>query len=439
MELRLLLPTALALLATAGVGNRGNAAPSADEQQPRTVDEVLEQSLESDFDAGKLRGALHALAGPILPDLFEALCEGTTRAGEPLDEPRRILVRTTLVRTPLGELRPFLESLATGPTPVDRRMAAMGILGAAGEGRDVALLARMAPVDSQQVTVGIDQRQVFSAALAEIAARDPEVSPQLGSVLRQAHPSLAAPLVRAMASADDAERLLAAELHVNASYDELILLELARLGESRRLQLDELQRRTIRALLDGHNSVATVTLATRAAAGARDDDAVPALIDLLESPDRVIAKAARVALESITRQRLRDDVEAWRAWHSRELKWWRDESQDTFRRVTGRDAADAGNAIRELSARRLFVDRVAQGLIPALDRDDPELVLLACSALAQLEATSAVPRLVDCLDHEHAGVRDLAWKTLRDLTGRQLGPDPRLWRERVLAQPDKTP
>ena len=62
-----------------------------------------------------------------------------------------------------------------------------------------------------------------------------------------------------------------------------------------------------------------------------------------------------------------------------------------------------------------------------IEREEPDLVRLACAALEHLGSEVAVPGLIKCLRDTEPTVRDSANRALRGITGRTLPPDPELW------------
>ena len=64
-------------------------------------------------------------------------------------------------------------------------------------------------------------------------------------------------------------------------------------------------------------------------------------------------------------------------------------------------------------------------------RAAPRLVKLACAALQQLDAGSAVSALTLCLEHPDATVRGAAKRALTGITGLDMPAEYELWRNRI--------
>ena len=104
--------------------------------------------------------------------------------------------------------------------------------------------------------------------------------------------------------------------------------------------------------------------------------------------------------------------------------------------ITGFDPAHpielgehAAQGLQEIGSHRLYRDKLAEGILPCLDREESDLVVMTCAVLGHLGSSAVVPELVRQLEADSARVRESAEEALKKITGMDLGPDPDLWRD----------
>ena len=160
-----------------------------------------------------------------------------------------------------------------------------------------------------------------------------------------------------------------------------------------------------------------------AVARLNDCEAVPDLIALLEDEARGVRDNALWALQQLTGMGRTADPGVWRRWYDAEVEWWEREAPDLLTRLDRIELladAEIVASINELGRHRLFREDLARRLFGALDHRDPRVVRLACVALQQFEARSAVPQLIELLEHRDRTVQQQAWTALKAITGRNL-------------------
>lgn len=110
--------------------------------------------------------------------------------------------------------------------------------------------------------------------------------------------------------------------------------------------------------------------------------------------------------------------------------WWTQEGPRELRRATSGPAAHASRAIMILSRQPFYRHQIAESLVQALDRREPELVVMTCAALGRLGSQVAVEGLVEAPDHDREDVRGAVRAALVQITGEDRGPTLRDWRQR---------
>ncbi|MEM7309304.1 MAG: hypothetical protein AAF682_21650 [Planctomycetota bacterium] len=406
------------------------ALPAAADEQVHALVERLQPALEPGAAAPTLS------VGPdAIPALALLLDEGWIAAEWRSDGGPGVRLTTgldeallaALAAQPLVELRAFLgaRAAAAPPPSEDQRRTALRVLARAGNAADVELLIELAAPPAEETGVPATRRRLLEQALGEVVARDPDAAWRVRERFARVDGSLLSSLVRgvAQAEADVALRALADLLTRRQTADPLLLAELGKVAERVSPPADELVLAAVRACLD---SPPCAVLAAQALGALEDCDSAAVLIELLEVEDPNVAAAAGGALERIFGRGPRG-ARAWREWHAAELRWWNKESVVCFRELRSTDAAEAASAIRRVAGHRIYRHELATALAHCLTRREPDLVRLACGALADVGSAAAVPALIEALSHVDPEISAAAHAALQRITGRDLPPDPEAW------------
>jgi hypothetical protein len=271
----------------------------------------------------------------------------------------------------------------------------------------------------------------FEFALAARVAARPDALLELRGRLRELAPEVAALAARACASVGSKPALEFAldTLGRADDYDLALLAALAR-GPRRTAcvvdpaALERLGRRLEdsdpnlrRAAIDACGTLAYV-------------GALEPLVEILESPDPVLAQAAHRALVVLARSDHGRDARAWRLWVREEERWrnshWDALLEELVSSVPGR----AARAVRELASHPLQRDEAAEQLAELVELDTAPPALLL-DALVSLRSARALPGLVALLESEDAALAERAHRALIEQTGLELDADPSSW-ERLL-------
>jgi hypothetical protein len=153
---------------------------------------------------------------------------------------------------------------------------------------------------------------------------------------------------------------------------------------------------------------------------------------MLASGEPLVATPARAALRAIAGADLGQDPEAWLAWREREFEWADAHVERVFEELLADDPGRVSAAIGELTRHPFFRHDAAAAIAAVVDREDPAIARVACTALVSLRSTRAIPWLVAALDVADEERAELLRSTLRDLTGLDLPAEAEAWR-RALA------
>lgn len=435
---------AILLLATLLPSHLQAAAPApaaqitgASEQRPANeVSAIL-------FETGgkqPMEARLAGLGSAFIPQLFQVLESGRTavRVGEfgnskrALDEAQEAAVLASFARLGRADVLAFLAGLVELGPQVGDRVAALRILGEMGRKEDLDLMNRLGRPPEGRSIVKKPVREAFADAFGRMLARDPAgMRGRLGVEFKRLHPSFAAPVVATIGRDPSFAglRTLTGLLGTIPGTDAFVLVEIGRLGELLPHPLEPAVLDAVRPYLAGDDPRLLVE-ACATVGRLEDRDAVPPLTLLLQHRDANVRRTACEALVEITGKRLDAQPEEWEEWYRKSLHWWTRVAPGQFRTLRSGTPAEVTRVVFELSKKHYHRHLLTEPLAPLLKRSEPDLVVLTCAALGQLASPGAIPALTDCLaEHPDEEAKTAAWRALRRVTNRSLGPDARMWRQ----------
>jgi HEAT repeat protein len=396
--------------------------------------EDQERALRS-LDPPPLASFVDLLAEESIPAAWFLETEDTDRSDAfgPLGTESLMALRGALAKVPIVELRPFFATLAAEDPRLDRREVCVSVLAGVGERRDLKLVIELAtPADERARVLPRSLRKSYESALRSILERDAGGLGYLLGAFNELHGGLSSATVDAIGSVPSEEALaaLASLLGHAKGLDAYVLSAIAKLGPDVRHPVSDGVLFTVRSLLT-NSDPGVVRAAVRACGRLEDYEAVPQLLEMLSQDDENLRTSAHVALGDITGLPLHADVRIWRSWYERESSWWQGESLDVFRDLASRDELAVSNAINEITGQHLFRHELADALLPVLDHQEPELIVMACRSLGQVGSEVAVPPLVASLEHPDWSVRRAAWVALVRITGQDLPPEIEAWQAEI--------
>ena len=427
---RLLLPGLGALLLCAG---QAGAQKGSFGVRAETV--AILGRLKRGADLVSAKEQLLRLGLAALPDLFDILSQGTLPIegdAPPLSLSQRVALQGALLGYPRAELLTLLGRLVRRSSAERERMAALELLARAGKKADLKLALELSVLPGSEEPPGPELRAALENSLSGIAARDPAALRALADYFARAHPAVHSTIgaVLARHGGEQAAELLTGILgSAGTGADALLLFEIAGLGPEARSSADLVALEKVRGYL-GHPDGGLASLACLAVEHLGDHAAVPELIVLLEHSDQNVQRNAYRVLMALTRLSLECDPAPWMEWLDRSLDWWELRSEPCRDALLSGSASEAALAVREIAEQRLFLDRVAELLVPALERPEPDIVQLACRALGATRLPAARAALFGLRDHPDARVAETARATLKKLE-RSLSPRARAARPLV--------
>ena len=399
-------------------------APQSPDTPSPAVELVAAASLEQRPDAALLRRALSDRE--TARGALEILLAGRVSPTPSLPSGRRL--RADLREILLDGLAEatswrFLiaEHLTLEPSDTTRA-AVLALLARAGERSDLALLFALAGTTERTTP------RVVTAALRETVAQMVRRHEQLAEEFRRRIEDLdpAAALAVVDGLGDSQTRLALAELAGLLQRRELrtsALAALVRCAEALPGPHDEDVRAAVRACLDDEPHV--VAQAALAVEATEDYDAVPALIELLQSD--VAAHSAARALRSLSGVDFRSDAEAWSLWYGHASRRWEESRAWASHASFRADDPELRRGLRLLASSRFQRHARAELLLRALREGSPELSVYACRGLALLGSHAAVSDLIDLLDAADDDLRAASYSALCNITRADLPPERGEW------------
>ena len=157
-------------------------------------------------------------------------------------------------------------------------------------------------------------------------------------------------------------------------------------------------------------------------------DAFEDIIVLLDDIDRSVAQGAAHAVQSASGLSWKFSSEEWQAWFSGQRQWLQRIEAEVAPEVLDPEPHRAIRALRTLSERPVFRNRLSEIVAQATTHPDEGVVLFACSSLSALDSPYALSSLVELLAHDSDAVRGAALESLQLITGQELEPDHSAWR-----------
>lgn len=376
-----------------------------------------------------LRTELEDLGPAALPDLLRALTTGRAVGpdGEDLEVDRyqALALRCVVELAPRQRLLAMIDEIArTSADPVECR-GALELLGGVATGEDLDLVFRLARPRPLGNHATLEDDEAFRRALGALLVREPGVVSRLGASIAQVPASLRSAAVEAVASLSNQQalRTLVDALGRVPGIDPVLLVEITYLLDEGYV-LDARQRIHLRSML-ASGRPGTRELAIHAVARARDVEAIPSLIDLLD--DLYVSHAAHGALSSFVNFHLPADGEVWREWYASEWRWWEESAERLLHALDRGRPAMACAAIAEMASHPILQEEAEQALIDALARREARVICVALSCLTRLGSAGAIEPMTGLLEHPDDEVRRMAHTGLQELTGLSLPPIRDTW------------
>jgi HEAT repeat protein len=367
-----------------------------------------------------LRGELAGLGEGAARELF-AIASARRVVVHVADREVQLDLRPELVDAVLDAMADFpsrcrvdvLGEVATRRGSGADRRAALAWLARAGEAEDLALALRLAVDASVQGSIGPEEALEFEDAAAGCLARSGRTSPPLTRLYGEAHPALAAALVRAIARERSPLALerLGQLLGRRSELDPYVLARFAAVASGLSALQPDSVREPVRSLLSAPQP--EIVAAAASVAGLLEDPlAAPHLCALLQRETLQVRGAALGALRRIAGRDLGEDPESWRTWCDSESTWWEHEAPGLLDAAVSGALGEARVAIIAIARRSLHRHEQAMGLARCLERSEPEIAFLAAEALGALGSPLAIEPLERARHADDARIREAARRSL---------------------------
>jgi HEAT repeat protein len=338
------------------------------------------------------------------------------------------LCARALERFPPKELLRHLEQALDESAGIEEQLVLLRLLGGAGVVEALPLLFECATKVGDPTLRRPRVAHALREAFARVLTEDPRAWAWLEARSREIDPAVAGALVDAIGATGRARGagLLAAWFGAGRFDPARIADALAALEHARPWELEGTTLRTT-ALWWRSQDPAERTQAARLAGELGGLERVSELIAFLEDSEAPVRRTAHQALERLAGVPMRGDVEAWQAWHERELAWRERRWPVLLETLSAAKAGPAVEALRELGRHALYRGELARTLAANLARFPRSAALAACAELERLGSRHALPGLVAVLSDCDPKLRAAAWHALRSMTGMGLALAPELW------------
>lgn len=376
------------------------AAPATAQETSPSIAKRVEDVLQAKATDNERAARLENLGPDAIPVLLDILRADTVPFATPeptaalVEDPKETLVVAALKRFDRAELvAPIGRSAPSSSSPRLRR-AAVEVLGAVGDRRDLSLLCRIATPAGLNDDLEPKLDAALRRAAVDVLQRDFGAYLALQDLLRKQFSATRLCLYRALAdtSASQALAILVMRLGTDALEDPLLLGEIARGSRFVPLPPEIGVREALRPYLHS-DQAALVQSATTSLGNLEDPDAVPELIEQLRHDDSFVRTASHAALQKITGEKLLPDRNRWAAWYAGERQWYRERSQACIEDLRTEVEIRKHVAMAEISKHPLYREEFTGHMLRMLPHESAGLQRLGICALGLMGSTSAVPYL----------------------------------------------
>jgi hypothetical protein len=319
-----------------------------------------------------------------------------------------------------------------------QRNAAIGCIGVVGHANDLIQLFELT-FPAEETTLDEHLARALRRAVTALLAHDPRTFEQLVTLRRITRHELLSVLVASVGASKD-PRGLAYLSEVAYWHDNLVLEVMSQvplLGPSGDEVVDASMKVRLRPYLD-ESRPGPCRAAIVALTALGDTESIGGFISLLTSESAGLRENAHWALKQLTGLSLSPAPEVWTRWHQGELFWLVRQKPRAFQLLRERNPAVAADALREILEHPLARHELATALPDLLKSPWPALRVLACRTLEDLEASTAIGRLVWALEDPEPEVAQAAHAALRKLTKLDLPREPLVWQNATNTQPRGT-
>ena len=441
-----LLPLAALLFCSAQLpaARPSYAPPSVDSAEARAVQRLLDPRHRAGRATAELVGELVGVgprSAPVLVAMLIGALPGTDweSSGLTLEDALGnsasddVLLTEALRGLPPASVAHALADACAGDAPLDRRLVGLHLLAEAGQGREAvacwhAVASGIEEIHLRRAYV----RAQLESALARCLARSASSFESLRKDARTWERRLLPSLLHACVLAERRQGVdVLFDLHdTDRELDLELLGLLPGLAANTVGALDELRVGWFAHFL-GDEDPNVRSSAALALGKLCDPGSAERLIDALDDSDARVAQSALWALKHMSGVQLSGSREIWGNWIEEERSWSNEKRAQLVELLAAPEPERVVEGLRELSQHPFYRHASAAAIVAVLSRDDPLLLLAACSAAKELDSLATADALTALLDRPEEGVRNAARSALVALTGQDLPAEALAW-QRVL-------
>lgn len=321
-------------------------------------------------------------------------------------------------------LRSHADALNADATCPAHAAALAKLIAPKGNGDDVARIARLVDLASNEPNYELHAAEKCADAIAALLVREPRAMAAVELAARRSESAGYAMLVAALGRRGGNEALDVLSDLVGAfdEHDSLVFSAITQASATAGTSACENAAARVRPHLV--SAAPTKLQACAAALGAlRDTEALADLIELLETSEGGVRKTVHASLCRIAERSFPATVSAWKTWHRREVLWYSTEAPGQLARAAEGSSADALDALRVIGQHPLFRDFLAADIAGLLEHDDPRVRAAACDVSARLRSRHSARPLAMRLGDEETSVSDAARRALAEILRADPGAD----------------
>ncbi len=340
-----------------------------------------------------------------------------------LSVPQRRLLLEALASNREGAIEAIESRLKTHGS-MDDRIAGVYVYGVAGQARDLPRVLELALLDDEPEPAPA-LLEALQFAFTETLVRHPDAFTSLGFMIGNVRPELRQTLIFAVGATRDSRGLevLAEILPFHPELVDVAIAQARLLGRSGDPDVNARFAAEIGPLLDGER-VELACAVAHALGELAVCEAVPQLIELLESQSLPLREGALWALRRMSRHNYSASPKLWQLWFESEEKWWKERSPKEFDRLGHGTFTQRLRALQTLADRSLHRDEIAESVAFALEQHDPAVRTRACQALGQLGSPAGSLALAWALADREPAVRAAARAALAEIHAVEIPDEP---------------
>lgn len=346
-----------------------------------------------------------------------------------LSQPQRdMLLAGLALWSPRTSIDAIEARLALAPGPRER-LAGIYVYAAVGQGAQLGRVIELSlppePDAPPPERLPKDTEKAVREAFARILSRDPRAYRSMRTTLERAPACLHRPIVFALGDTRDPCGIepLALVLAFHEDLAPLIIGQARLLGRSADETANRVLASEVRRYLDSER-VELACAAARSVGELGDDESVPKLLAMLESPLKPVVDSAHWALRRLSGLTLPALPGPWRASLSSDQLWWDTEATEMLDTLVNGTQPERLAAVGSLGGRPWRRADLAREVVATLEDPDEAVRLKACAVLAQLSSPAATEGLLGALGDTSDAVAQAAHKALVAIHGCALSTDP---------------